>query len=83
VRASLTEALMSTGVRSATRGGLPAHTILQPGERDDEQRRENHTEQRVDPHKRNVECAKAETDPKGAERAVSFQVIAPFDVIRM
>lgn len=79
-RASLTEPATSMGVRSATRGGLPAHAILQPGERNDEERREHHTKQRVDPHERNVECAEAETDPKDAERAVSFQVNAPVAV---
>ena len=68
--------------RSATRGGLPANAILQPGKRDDEQWREDDTEQRVDPHERYVEAAEAKTDPEGAERAVSFQENAPVAVVR-
>jgi hypothetical protein len=75
--------LSTNAARSATRGGLPAHSILQPRERDDEQRREDHTEQDVDPRERDVEAAEAEADPENAQRTVSFQENAPVAVIQM
>ena len=66
--------------RSATHGSLPLHSIHEPGARDDEQRRQEKAQQRVDPDERNVEGAESETDPERAERAMSFQAIAPKDV---
>lgn len=59
--------------RSATRGGLPAYSVLQPGERDQEERRQNEAQQGVDPDQGDVEAAEAETSPEDAKRAVSFQ----------
>lgn len=67
-------------VLSATHGGLPAYSILQPRERDDEQRREDHTEERVDPDEADVEAAESETDPESAQWSVSFQESAPVAV---
>ena len=58
---------------SATRGGLPAYSVLQPGERDQEERRQDEAQQGVDPDQRDVEAAEAETSPEDAKRAVSFQ----------
>jgi hypothetical protein len=65
---------------SATHRSLPEHLVLEPGERNDEQRRQDEAKQRIDPDQRDVEGAESETDPEGAERAVRFQDVAPRDV---
>ena len=67
------DAVRTSPASSATRGGRPAHSILQPGERDNEKRRENHTQQGVDPYEPDIEAAEAEADPESAQRTVSFQ----------
>ena len=66
--------------RSATHGGLPAQPILQPRERNEEQRRQDNTKERVDPDEANIEAAEAESDPENAQRSVSFQESAPVAV---
>ena len=55
----------------------PAQSVLQPGRRDDEQRREKESEQRVEPDQRNVETAKRDSDPQRSQRTMSFQPSAP------
>src|SRR5215212_344727 len=62
-----------SAARSATRGCLPAYSVLQPGERNEEKRRQDEAQQRVDPDQGDVKAAEAETSPEDAERAVSFQ----------
>ena len=39
----------------------------------EEERDGQNAEQRIDPDQGDVEAAESETDPEGAERAVSFQ----------
>ena len=68
------------GARSTTHGSFPAYSILQPRERNQEQRREDNAEQRVDPDQANIEAAEAESDPENAQRSVSFQESAPVAV---
>lgn len=55
--------------------------ILQPGCRNDEQRREKEAEQRVQPDQRDVEAAEAQTNPECPQRTVCLQAYAP-DVLR-
>src|SRR4051812_23147770 len=59
--------------RSATRGGLPANSVLQPGEGHQEQRRQDEAQQRVDPHEGDVKAHETEAGPEDAEGTVCFQ----------
>ena len=54
-----------------------ADSIHQPRGRNDEQRRQEEAEQRIQPDQRNVEAAEPEADPESAKRTVSFQASAP------
>jgi hypothetical protein len=51
--------------------------VLEPGERDDEQRREEKAEQRVQPDQRHVKAPEREANPDRAQRAMCFQGSAP------
>src|ERR1043165_5742616 len=55
----------------------PHDLILEPGCRNDEERRQEKAQQRVQPDQRDVEAAEAETDPDGAKGAMRFQENAP------
>src|SRR6185312_729403 len=49
--------------------------IGEPGARYHEQRCEKESEERIEPHQRDVEQAKADADPERAERTVRFQSV--------
>ena len=63
---------------------LPAahDVVLEPGHRDDEQRRQEEAEQGVQPDQGDVEAAKAEADPDRAQRTMRFQGNVPLETCR-
>src|SRR5438552_7004352 len=68
-RSSRIQPSPSGGVLLLVAALLPVH---QPGRWNDEERRKNETEQRVEPHERDVETAQAYTDPQNGERTLAF-----------
>src|SRR5437764_4838415 len=56
---------------------LPIH---QPCGGNDEQRRQDKPEQRVEPHQRDVKAAQSNADPKDGQRSLAFHLCSRTDV---